>query len=591
MSSGSVPCLALSLGEDAFIEESSSTFLLDLDLAIDAKEIYTGLFGPGSYDSPDHRQNWKCLLDYADGLKASLAGFCKNLQKDLDTRLDFAQKGLQENRGTRSLSLVSAGFSITAMATSFGSLIYLKMSRDEFLSFVQNLANRMDESDKFTSVLASNIKILKGNEGLIGARVNLLTTNFDIFRDWQTCQGLRLILKFEQERTTHRLNKLFNDLLSDRLTPSLLPMDRLVELLQESPDLVEGSLYQDDVVRIYSEARISLLSVDQSKHTVRILVAFPRSPRSPSFRQVHVLSPHSAIVKGKKIFARHLRGMRDIFLPIENVTSNRADGFPLTTAKDVKMLKHLTGCRMMGSRKICDGSGPLDAASSACLESLFLDLPGKACDYGEGPLDRIPLVSVERGFDGLVLSTSDSSRIVGVDGGRTEQLFHGAAVVSGHRQCIYIPGHYEKVIVESNGQRETIIQRYSITQTLYKGSPEVVHYLENSPKWPDLETLNLTEIEEMKRNQQNSSWYGQMGSWVNLGLFTAFILGLVVFGVTRYFWDKRSKRKRENAERDELADLVTWRRSMPARDEVAFSLPPLARVSRANMRQNPVNAS
>ena len=86
----------------------------------------------------------------------------------------------------------------------------------------------------------------------------------------------------------------FNDLSCSRLTPRILPEKLLGGLLKSLTDS-KNSIFSALPLATYEEARVSIVSANRQRRTIRLLIAFPSVSKRPEYIMINFLSPKATI--------------------------------------------------------------------------------------------------------------------------------------------------------------------------------------------------------------------------------------------------------------------------------------------------------
>ena len=563
--------------------------MFDIELHVNAEAEYAALFGENVSKNPKYAEHYTCFSDYAKTINILITQMVEELDNDLTLRIDFNEEMEKQNGNTRvkrAFPVAAAAFAIVGMVTSVGTIVYVKLTKAELLGYLTEVAVRMDDDENFIDQAARHTRVLQENQRLIGIKTNIIIDSFEKFKKWRTCSGLKLVMRFDKERVYHHLLKLRYDLTSDRLTPALLPMRQLVELVKKAPDLIKDTIFELDLVRLYSEARISLMSVNKEKSSIRVVVIVPRIHKEAHFRQINILSPAAVISRNDELVGRHLQGLGSIFLPIAHI--EKSTEFPLSTAEDVKLARRLTGCRLFGSRKVCDGESPLEPSTVACIQALLGGTDDGSCDFGEAPIHSIPLVSLDRGVDGILISSASTAQVIATDGARRETIHHGAPTSTGHRQCLFVPSHYERIEVKDGKETEYIQQSMTLATNLFRMTPELVHYELEARRWntQKIGTLNISDIEALKDRQSHDHlWLGRQSSNINLlailGVSCIILIGVAV----KLLVDRRDRKllERHGFHRSTVSIHRPEHRPEMGEYPAHYTLPENARTSRNHL--------
>lgn len=419
------------------------------------------------------------------------------MQKDIGSRSFTRSIETREKRSP----LLTVGAALATTLVTLGVGVYCKFSIDQLGDYLDEIYEKMSAEEAFSTTIAANTRVLSENGKTLALKTNLLASTMKLFDHWNSCSGFRLAVRFQKERLFHSLNSLYGDLISGKITPVSFPVQLVNDMFLAAPDLISDTLYMDDILLVYKEASLFVVSVDVDHHMVELILILPRISRHPSFLKVNFLSPSSPIVRGTTVVSRSLQNMNSIFIPTSMVDQ---DGeFPIKTSEDIEALRRLSGCRPSGDRVICDSSSPLEPSVKTCISSLLFEtnVTG-SCEFEETKLYQIPVVSAVQGRSGVLLSTKSSNSIVAYRGDSRERIGSAHPLESDHMSCVWLPGLYDRVEVHEGDKIDIIHQKLRVSHQFSRTATEFGYYRMNSSHWNELNieaNLTLKEIQAMDR--------------------------------------------------------------------------------------------
>ena len=106
----------------------------------------------------------------------------------------------------------------------------------------------------------------------LAVETNIVSASFLQFRQVASCDLFRVLAKAERNRLFARMELFVSDILSSTLSPHVIPLSFLKDLLLDT-HLVDNTLLSLDPILFYSETTISLMSVDRKRKIVRLILA------------------------------------------------------------------------------------------------------------------------------------------------------------------------------------------------------------------------------------------------------------------------------------------------------------------------------
>ena len=435
---------------------------------------------------------------------------------------------LPESNGRvkRGVSALPIALSISSLLATGGFSLYFGLSLRDLQSYVQKLEEQMNEDRLFTDTVARNTRILTNNTELIGFRTNVISTSFVQFRKWATCTLFKIAGAIEKRHMFARMNSFVNSIIAGQLSPRVIPISVLKHLMKETT-LIKNTLLMRDPLLFYQKTSVALRKIDREAHTVTLLLGIPRIKSLPDYVSINVVTPRTVITKRHIKRSRQLQFPPNLFLSMEFFNNSKV--FPLDNAESFHGIRKLGGCGLIGLNRFCKEVYPPNHSDLECLRALTKqESSNGSCHVNEAIVGDEPVLSVEQGELGSLISTADSLSVFGVKDGRKERL----SLASKHtnkRICMFIPAKYQSITVENKTYSESFKQQITATIDMSGSTTEVGFFSVSAPHWTDEETLerNITLQETEKMIRKHIS-FGFMGSGYSLEIMLIFGLSILV---------------------------------------------------------------
>ena len=407
------------------------------------------------------------------------------------------------------------------------------MSLSELRQYVQTLDNLIKSEFQFSDSIAKNTRILFNDTKAVAIRTNIVSTDFLKFRELSSCERFKLISKVERQKMFSKMEGLFNDIISSKLTPRILPIDLLRDIVKDAR-LIEDTLLELDPLAFYGQSTVSLISANETSHSIELLLATPKVNKNPTYVALNVLSTKASVYSNGKPMSLRLRRPSDLFLPIDMIKD--AQQFPLKTLNDAKRIKRLNGCHMISGKKVCRNIIPIERDEQICLHSLITNTSsGGACHIDKTAVDQAPDITVDQGSTGVLISAPATYTIYGTKNGKKQRLVLTAPTAPGTKTCVFVPSRYDTIELTDGQTTEIIRQHIDVNIDYSDATVEGAFYPFESDIWNTDDSLekNLTmdNIEEMVRKNVYGQLSMQGTSWTTIILGVVsflFFLGLIV---------------------------------------------------------------
>ena len=400
-------------------------------------------------------------------------------------------------------------------------------------NYVAELDEKIHNEQEFTNSIAKNTKILFNDSSAIAVKTDIISNDFRHFKYLSTCAMFRLVSKVTRQRLFSKVESMFNDIISGLLTPRVLPISLLKDIVKDAR-LIEGTLLELDPLAFYSQSTISLVSIDKSKHTVELLLATPKVNKVPTYTSLNVLSTKATVLSDGKPISMRLKRPADLFLPMQMLENNH--GFPLNSKLDAQKIKRLNGCSTVNGRKVCRNVVPIDRDDQICIQAMVANVSSEgACHVSRTFVDKVPEITVDQGTSGILVSAPATYTIYGTRFGRKERLMLSPPTAPGTKSCLFVPARYDTIELTDGRKTEVIRQHINVQTDHLDTTVEGAFYPFESEMWntdPLLEkNLTLTNIDRMVRKTVSGhfrnggvTWQTVILSCVSLLLFLALLL-------------------------------------------------------------------
>ena len=530
------PCVGAELSNFVHRTDTTTPIIISLSYKIDVEFLYKKWYGDNATTHPNHEDNFRCVEFVGTRVDNLIRDFVERLEKILTMRVDsylnqkFVQKrdrrsvilnkvfkeivnsttternhtGSDHAIGKRSATAIwGIVLGLASLASTVTQAVYFGHRMNKLYNFISDVDSQLSLDAKYSATIAQNVRILKAESGAIAARTSAVYSVLDKLREASACFVVRSSLVQELAYTASFFNLLYDDLIREKLTSRVLDYD-LVTQLAEKTDFFSGSLIERELLTVYREARISLLSVDVESRTVKILLASPRVQMHPSFVRFDLLSPKSGIKIENEFFSRQMVfNERNLALPIK---LTRKPGFSVTnmTRSTIKKMRVLSECNIEQNFQFCRNFLPIHQDTVTCIEGLTQAEPSllKSC---EEQLDKESVeisVDVARGRAGLLLSASGAFSVTGIEGGRQHLLSHDKGLKD-RGICMIIAHKYTQLLIKSPSRTFRVTQNNDVA--LFPGSIDRTHdfstkhfawFTSSFDSWFDDSLKNLSSLDD-----------------------------------------------------------------------------------------------
>ena len=496
---------------------SKKGYFLQLEFKIDPKLEYGDIFGPDAYEDPRNKKHASCFTKFAN----SLQGMKRNALSKLDVALKI-QNNKVDSRQKRSPAIPIA-LAVASMVATGGIGVYFGVSMEELRSKLTEIDNKLSSEVEFSNSIAKNTRLLEHNGQVVALKTNVISTSFVQFRRFVTCNLFNIQSSIERVRLYSTLEIMVSDVLAGRLSTHVVPLSLLQQILKDT-EWLRDTLLENNPILLYHEALVTLVSVDLDNLSIRILLTFPRIPKKPEYVELNVVAPKLVVETDGVYKTMQVVAPQGLFLP--KAVFDEATSFPLQNEAVFDMVRRIIGCNILDGKKVCEAVVPADERDILCLKAIVKGIASDGNCHVMTEVTKVePLVTVERGLTGTLISLPTSFSVFGESEGRREQMMLGSHREN-ERSCIFSPGRFSTIIVTNGTYHRNITQ--SLVLTYHEAhSTDGQFFNFSSKKWSDETTLSrnitVSKFEEMARK-------------FHLGPFgTSHSLELILFGVLAIF--------------------------------------------------------
>ena len=581
-----VPCLSLESGELLRQTHPVLPILLDINYDINATRIYNQLFGNGATQQAEHQENLACFknitgvvtgcvdehinrtikmtnmrdsalvsaLPELGGLEGRVKRGVLQPSKLRSARKRALAKGnVYMERKERAIgSLIAIAASIMSLAGTVTSSVVFASEIDTLKHTFLAVQNQVELDYQVTRKIGEGLTRVKNEQGVVSLKIDQLFFNLKFLKKNHQCFLGKSYVSNQIGEIDRFLDLTFNDLSCSRLTPRILPEKLLGGLLKSLTDS-KNSIFSALPLATYEEARVSIVSANRQRRTIRLLIAFPSVSKRPEYIMINFLSP-KATIRGEGTYhglQLHLDSM-SLALPLRYAKRKNFDVTKLTN-EQIRSLMTPAECTTIQGLKTCKSFIPASPRSISCLKGIFSDDPKllTSCPVTESnEVDHIKL-DVQRGTRGLGLCSSGTYSVYGIEGmgdfERRSLLAHSNSQKSSS-VCAYIPSSYNNLVVQTENGAFKISQTPIIKMTSLLGS-RMEHYTDRHYRWfrnDDSSWLedwrNMSDIDrearfqllDMKRNLTTVEMATKGIFWhhILIYIFLGFVGLLLLYGFT-----------------------------------------------------------
>ena len=512
--------------------------VIDVGFGIDAAGLYDAIFGRNAHRGRNHSENFGCVKNFTEIITLSVDKFLNKTiasteMRDAALTINLPELGGLDGRSRRSAIFPSLGRggdgvdnkrdrrSITAAIAIASSMIALAGTVTDSIVFakeidsikhtLQSVQNQV-ELDYLTSRnIAKGLSRVKNEMGVISLRIDRLFQEMGILRNTHACFLKKDFVSDQVAEMDRFLELTYNDLSGKRLTPRLIPVELISDLIKTIPQS-RNSLMSAFPFAMYQEGRISIVSANKDRKTVRMLLAFPMVSKRPEYVKINLLSPLATIKDNNSYHGLRLElENMNLAIPIRFVRRKNFDVTKLTD-EQIKSLVYPIDCTTIQGILTCKTFLPANPRTTNCLRGLFLENKNllATCPVTDKEQSEHLNIDTHRGSRGLAISSSGSYSIYGIEGTSGLEKTHLLAHSNSQKDnaiCAYIPSQYSKLRVQTENEEFEIMQTifYSMNSLLgtrmeQYGEKHYLWFKNTEVNWISNWT-NMTDVDKEARFQ------------------------------------------------------------------------------------------
>ena len=352
---------------------------------------------------------------YGDVVKTNDTVLAKGDIEEMDLDISIAPNmDSREKRGSTAAIGILLG--LGNLAANLGEGVYFGARIERMYDYIDRLIKQMDQNDKWAASVMRNLEVIKDESSLIAVRSDNLYAMLNRLGETNACMVARNELVFEMQALATHFENLYSDLITGTVTTRVIDVDTLVEMFRKT-SIDDDTYLQRQPLAFFQNAKLSLLSVDEKKLSVRLLLAVPKIDKSPSYVRINIHNPDSTIAIDKAIFNRKLSlGSSEMAIPISVALGKRFDARHLDKTQ-IDQLWIPMSCNMHASILACRDMIPLANRQKECLLALTRNDTAlfKMCDVSMVKQNDHTKVSISRGNTGLAISVTQEHKLYGID--------------------------------------------------------------------------------------------------------------------------------------------------------------------------------
>ena len=623
------PCVAFETSVNIHRILTSVPTVVELNYASDIGKIYEGIYGQGAVGDDRHNSNYECVKLVVPKTTEVIRGFIVRLDGLLDYRAstylsngthhsteererafnqnkDRMRRDLTKFRSTQNTDFSNVTFtqfesdtlnsvtkieelnerlkrglnvapfiiSILALSGVIGSTIVLANKYEKLLHYVQDLDRQITEEFLVQKSVINNVKVLNDELGLISIAADSLSTTVIRLANSSACFLDKTAIFTELMSLSNYLDGIFDTIAKGEVSTRLIPETMLKNIFKLT-SMEDNCLIAAQPLNFYREAKVSLLSVDKEKLSVRFLLVSPRIEQKAHYVRLDIRTASSTIKLGEEIYNRKLT-FDSTSLGIPYDLFHRKD-FELNklTREELNSLRITSNCATSNGYYSCKDFYMVPKRQLDCLEGLLRG--GKellsACDIDMQKQTRHVTASFDRGLTGILVSTTSSHTIYGIDENRVPTMRKTDLTNMLLRDpnfsiCIFVPNSFTKIQVVGLDDNITLVHdthiyaRPGVVSKLSSYGKHHYTWYRNNYSVNNITKGNFTHIDlAMKRlitdMEQHRVIIRRITGWVfSEYLLYICVLHVVIFWLIVFFIAYRKcKRKQSPSDVDKAFEL------------------------------------
>ena len=548
-----VPCLSTEVQAHVHRSLPSNPIIIELGYGVSAQKVYDSIFGRGAASSKIHSENFGCASNYTTALMSRVDVFSDRLLELQDlrdsalmnpkngflrlekervkkairrykrlsvTKVKAGKEVLRQKRAIGATMAVMAA--VVSLLTTISSSVYFAVQIHDLNNYVQDIDAQLQQDAQLSANIAANVRTLRRGDEIVAIKIDAIFESLNRMAKSSACQMTNAFFLNEISAMENYFDELFKSISSHKIDVSLLPLPALVKLINGSSSL-QNSLVSTFPSSFYQTSKLSLLSVNKKRRTMRVLLSTPNIQKRAQFVQIAFHSPPVSLkAENGDIYSVSLDlNVNPVALPMEKFMRKGFDVLQLSS-DDIDSLTQLLDCSEMSGIPYCRSVAPLEDRQKNCIKGLMLkdSILEQSCQVRRTREKSEKDFSYSVGMTGITITALNRFAVYSYEknqiGSILAQGGHvGVGATGDLRQCVFAPALFPEILIKDGNNNEYFLTQNPIIrlQTSIGQHREffAIHrhlawYNSSSENWTDIHTSNVSEVirdmklEEMERH-------------------------------------------------------------------------------------------
>ena len=365
------------------------------------------------------------LPDNPDDLPLGLRNK-RSTDGQVTNKLDNVPDSTTLSRNERAVSsatslAITVGLANLALS---GTMALYYNSRIENLNYVLcQMVDQMTSFGRWSGKIKGNVQMIKNEFTQAACRLDSLYEALSRLGEQHACTKLATTFLTDLSSLASTFDQLFDLLVTGQMSPKVISVSTLQTLMDQA-FFFENMLVKRFPLSFYSQSSLSLLSVDASKQTIRILIATPRIADQASYHRLTLLTAVTSVKLGSRFYDKEIDlPNTELAIPIE---ISKQYGFKLEkmNKEQISRLRIPLDCGRFQKVEYCRDFVPLSKPEQDCIFSLLHDDAELShhCKYRMTRREKHTPWYITKSATGSLLSTTSDVDVYGVDRSKSPGL-------------------------------------------------------------------------------------------------------------------------------------------------------------------------
>ena len=481
---------------------------------------------------------------------------------------------------TDPITFINTIISVSALASSIGSSIYLSNRLERLIDYIDQLSQAVEMQTANQKSIYDDAVVLRDSQGLLALGLQQMGGVLTQLIDENACIMDQTEILFELRDIANRFSQIESDLMSGIVTTRLITMAMLKQIFKHSS--FARLTYLSSIPTIfYRESAVSVLKTDIKRKVITLLLISPRVEKEPRYQLITLHGIDTSFKIGKKIYNKRLIFEQNNYaIPIEIYNKHRTD--MNLTLREINEMRIPIDCFINNGIYQCHNFISIDRNSVLCFYALirhsYSDILFR-CQFKMTEVNSYKDVSHSQGATGILISIRGQLKIYGQDNNRNTMFKKDELTKMKGKEpaCVWIPSIFSVLTIEKNGK---VIEEIRTENHLYLRNPVVGSILNFNKRHFNFFKENISSINGtvfnftgitsdvqahwktikeivLKKFNMNKNF-----SILDIAIITVMALlgGFCIFKVSKCILDYKRKQRRQNSygESSDLGQNVAY---------------------------------